>query len=270
MKILLTGATGFIGSHVAQALAGHEIVTLGRDLLDPCFRLPASRFDVCVHLAWYVEPGKYLESPLNKDWVEASLRLARNVNCRRLVVTGTCFEYTMSAKRLSEYSSTVPDTLYAQSKLALLRKLEALELSPAWLRIFYQYGPREDSRRLVPHIINSVLRGEPALLTPGEQVRDFLHIEDVASAIATVATGNLTGAVNIGSGVGVTVREIAETIGDITGRRDLIRLGAKPYSSTDPMHVVADNAKLRATGWKPRYDLTTGLRHTVNWWKESA
>lgn len=270
MKILLTGATGFIGRHVAAALAGHEVTPLGRDLLDPTFAPPTSYFDLCIHLAWYVEPGKYLDSPLNKDWVEASVRLARKLNCRRFVVAGTCFEYTMSAKKLSEYSPTVPNTLYAQSKLALFRKLQALELNLAWLRIFYQYGPHEDARRLVPHIINSVLRGEPALLTPGEQVRDFLHIEDVGRAIATVATGNLTGPVNIGSGVGVTVRQIAETIGDITGRRDLIQLGAKPYSATDPMHVVADNSKLRATGWKPRYDLATGLRHTIDWWKERA
>ena len=273
MKILLTGASGFIGSHVARALAGHEVQTLVRpqcDLLAADFRLPSSRFDACIHLAWYVESGKYLDSPLNIDWVAASLRLARQLHaagCRRFVVAGTCFEYTMSTAALRESSPTEPDTLYGQSKLDLLHALQALDLDLVWARIFYQYGPREDSRRLVPNIIRALLRNEPAALTPGEQIRDFLHIADVADAIASVASGSLTGIINIGSGAGVTVREIALTIGDIMGRRELIQLGDKPYACTEAMHVVADNTKLRATGWKPRYDLVTGLRHTIDWWR---
>jgi nucleoside-diphosphate-sugar epimerase len=265
MKILLTGATGFIGSHVRDALTGHEVVCLGRDLLDPGYRFPTDTFDVCLHLAWYVEPGKYLDSPLNHEWVAASLRLARAIRCRRFAVTGTCFEYTMTDRPLAETSPAEPTTLYAQSKLALLRHLQAMDLELTWLRIFYQYGPREDPRRLVPSIIRSLRRGEPVALTPGEQIRDFLHVADVASAI--VAALNLTGIVNIGSGTGVTVRHIAETIGDLTGRRDLIRLGAKPYAPGDPMHVVAETTKLRSTGWQPRYDLRAGLAQTIDWWR---
>jgi nucleoside-diphosphate-sugar epimerase len=267
MKVLLTGATGFIGWHVARALAGHEVVTLGRDLLDPQFAFPASRFDVCIHLAWYVEPGKYLGSPLNQQWVEASLRLARAVNCRRFVAAGTCFEYDTSVGVLSESSPTRPDTLYGRCKLELFHALQKLDLNFAWVRIFYQYGPREDRRRLVPHVIHSLLAGQRAELTPGQQVRDFLHVADVGHAIAAVAASDLTGAVNIGSGEGVTVAELAGKIAGILGRPELLALGAKPYAPGEPMRIVADNAKLRATGWRPRYDLDAGLRDTVNWWK---
>lgn len=266
MKILLTGATGFIGSHVREALSGHEVVCLGRDLLDPHYPYPSEFFDVCLHLAWYVEPGKYLDSPLNHQWVDASLRLARAIRCRRFAVAGTCFEYAMSNQPLSESSPAVPNTLYAQCKLSLLHQLQQLGLELTWLRIFYQYGPREDPRRLVPYIIRSLLRGEPAALTPGEQVRDFLHVSDVAAAI--VSALNLTGVVNIGSGTGVTVREIAQTIGKLTGRGELIRLGAKPYAAGDPMYIVADNSRLRSTGWKPRYDLRSGLAQTIHWWRQ--
>jgi UDP-glucuronate decarboxylase len=290
MRILLTGATGFIGAHVTRALVrnGHKVHALVRsgsdlsriadvkdslrlvagDLLGD--KIPPLDFPLCIHLAWYVEPGKYLESRLNTRWVEASLRFARTAHrngCLRFVAAGTCFEYAMSAQPLSESSPTSPRSLYAESKLALFHALQSLGMEVAWTRFFYQYGPHEDPRRLFPHIIRALMRGEPAKLTPGEQVRDFLHVEDVASAVAAVASSELTGAVNIGSGNPVTVREIAVKIGDLLGRRGLIEAGAMPYAPNDPMYVIADNTKLRSTGWKPRYDLDAGLRQTIEWWR---
>ena len=269
MKVLLTGATGFIGSHVARALAGHEVVTLGRDLLSPTFRFPLSVFDVCIHLAWYVEPGKYLESSLNEQWVDASLRLARTIRCRRFIGAGTCFEYAPSDEPLRESSPTDPRTLYARSKLKLFEELQRLGNEVAWVRFFYQYGPHEDARRLVPVVINTLLRGEEAKLVPGDRRRDYLHIEDVGSAVAAVAQSQLTGPVNIGSGAATNAREIGLKIGELLGRPGLVKLGALPYSPTEPMHLVADNAKLRSTGWTPRFDLATGLRETIEWWRQA-
>jgi UDP-glucuronate decarboxylase len=273
VKVLLTGATGFIGSHTTRALvgAGHEVQALGLpqdDLLAPDFRAPASAFDVCIHLAWYVEPGKYLDSPVNDQWVTASLRLARTVRCGRFIAAGTCFEYASSEELLRESSPTDPRTRYAQSKLQLFHALQSLDREIAWLRFFYQYGPHEDARRLVPVVINRLLRGEEAKLVPGDRRRDYLHIEDVGSAVAMVALSQLTSAVNIGSGVATTVREIGLKIGELLGRPELVKLGALPYSPTEPMHVVADSTKLRSTGWRPRYDLDSGLPATIDWWKQ--
>ena len=292
MKVLLTGGAGFIGSHVARQLVreGHEVHALVRaqtnlwrvedirsnlrlvvgDILDSSFILDPSSFDVCIHLAWYVEPGKYLHAPQNKDWVEASLRLARllqDMGCRRFVGAGTCFEYAQSDEPLRETNATAPSTIYTQSKLDLFAALQSLDMEVAWLRFFYQYGPYEDPRRFVPVVINSLLRGQEAKLVPGDRRRDYLHIEDDASAVTAVAQSKLTGAVNIGSGVPVTVREIALKLGQILDRLDLIKLGALPYSPSEPMNIVADNTKLRSTGWKPRFSLDEGLRQTVEWWK---
>lgn len=273
MNIVLTGATGFIGRHVAAALqrAGHQLTPLtrpGYDLLQPDCPLPPGPFDLGIHLAWYVEPGKYLDSPLNDEWVRASLRLAQMVRCRRWLVAGTCFEYAMTNRPLAETDPATPTTRYARAKLELLRQWQALPSELVWVRIFYQYGPFEDPRRLVPHIITSLLRGQHAELTAGTQVRDFLHVEDVGSAIATVATSTLTGIVNIGSGTGMTVRQIAETIGELTGRPDLLAFGAKPMPPHDPPFVVADTTRLRSLGWHPRYDLCTGLAQTIAWWRQ--
>lgn len=293
MKILLTGAAGFIGSHIARRLVheGHEVHAPVRpqtdlwriadikpslhfirgDLLDPSFGLPSSVFDLCLHLAWYVEPGKYLHSPLNTDWVAASLRLARHLTdagCRRFVAAGTCFEYATSDPPQRESTPTAPSTIYVQSKLELFHALPSTGIDFAWVRFFYQYGPYEDERRLMPVVINLVRRGQEAKLVPGDRIRDYLHIEDVASAVCAVAQSKLTGAVNIGSGAPVTVRDIALKIGQLLDRVDLIKLGALPYSPTEPMHLLADNTKLReGTGWNPRYNLESGLRQTVDWWK---
>lgn len=293
MRILLTGATGFIGSHVARALVreGHKVHVLVRaesnlgriedltsslhlikgDLLNPAFVLHPSAFDLGLHLAWHVEPGNYLHQPQKEDWIVASLRLAsalRDGGCRRFVATGTSFEYAPSDLPQRESSPTKPSTAYGQAKLELFEALRSIDIDLAWLRPFYLYGPDEDQRRLVPVVINSLLRGQEIKLVPGERVRDYLHIEDVASAICAVAGSQLTGAVNIASGVPITVREIALKIGEALDRVDLLKLGALPYAASEPLYLLADNTKLReGTGWKPRYPLDEGLRQTIEWWK---
>ena len=293
MKVLLTGATGFIGSHIARELVreGHEVHALvqpeidrGRiddirdslrfvqgDLLDSSFIPHPSSFDLCIHLAWYVEPGKYLHAPQNKDWVQASLRLAhglKDAGCRRFIAAGTCFEYATSEPPQRESTPTKPSTLYVESKLNLLHALPSVGIDFAWVRFFYQYGPYEDPRRLMPVVINLLRRGQEAKLVAGDRIRDYLHIEDVASAVCAVAQSKLTGAVNIGSGQPVTVRDIALKIGELLDRVDLIKLGALPYAADEPMHLLADTTKLReGTGWKLRYNLESGLRQTIEWWK---
>jgi UDP-glucuronate decarboxylase len=115
--------------------------------------------------------------------------------------------------------------------------------------------------------MNSLLNAREVKLVPGDRLRDYLYIEDVASAVCAVAQSRLTGAVNIGSGLPVTVRDVALEIGHLLDRVGLIKLGALPYSATEPLHIVADNARLRSTGWNQRFTLSDGLRETVEWWK---
>lgn len=296
----MTGATGFIGSHVARLLVreGYEVHALIRprsnlwrlrDILPSlqvvsCELLASEELseqlsriqpDLCLHLAWYAEPGKYLASTENVRLLTASLNLASRLaelGCKKLVAAGTCLEYDTRLGLLSERSPTRPQSLYAASKLALCLLLEQLAsksgMRVAWLRFFYQYGPFEDERRLVPSVIRSLLRNQPVKVTPGEQVRDYLHVEDVAAAVFAVALSDLSGPVNIGSGKPVTVREIVTTIGALLHRPHLVELGGLPYEPSDPMFVCADNRLLvENTNWVPRYNLEQGLRQTVDWWQ---
>jgi nucleoside-diphosphate-sugar epimerase len=302
MRALVTGATGFIGSHVTRLLIneGCTVFALLRDNANTwrindvlssvrivrgdirCMSnvekaVVESDPDVCFHLAWHVLPGNY-ESLANLDMVTASLQLAHRLaakGCKKFVGIGSCFEYDTDIGYLSETSPTKPRTLYGSSKLAVslvLQKLSQLtEMKTAWLRLFYLFGPFEDKRRLVPHVITSLLSDKMAIVTKGEQVRDFLHVEDVASAIWNVGQNNVSGVLNVGSGKPVTVREIVTKIGEILDRVCMIKFGAIPYSASDPMFICANNRKLlNHTDWASRYDLQEGLKHTISWWKRSC
>ena len=235
----------------------------------------AAEPEVCVHAAWYAEPGQYLTAAQNLDHAGATWRLAQalaRAGCRRLVGVGTCFEYDTGAGRLSEESRVLPRSLYAASKLAAYLVLEQLaaqyEMEAVWARIFYQYGPFEDPRRLVPMIIRALRSNQPAKLTRGDQVRDYLHVHDVAQALWAVSLGGEAGVVNIGSGTPVMVRDVARILGDLLGRPDLVQLGAIPERPDDPPVVYALNRRLvEEYGWRPLYRLSDGLAETVSWWQ---
>jgi nucleoside-diphosphate-sugar epimerase len=298
VDVFVTGGTGFIGARVIAALEsrGLEVATLARPDSRGRERLAGGRAQIVsgdlahapalvrqlrprtlIHLAWNTEPGRYLTSPENLDLVGQSLLLARAAaesGCQRFVGVGTCFEYAVRNAPLTEDDELAPFTLYAEAKLATARVVEAYarlaSMGFAWARIFYPYGPGEAPERLVPAVILALLRGDRARTSPGEQVRDYLHVDDVGEAIAAVALSPLEGAVNIGSGIAVTVRELVITIAELCDARERLDLGALPYREGDPMHVRAAVARLGSTGFRPRFDLRQGLAHTIESWRRLA
>ncbi len=293
--ILVTGGTGFIGSPLVRhlAAAGHRVVVAGLpasprpahgefiavDLLDPDapLRLADVRPDIAVLGAWCAQPPGYLTSMDNVRWLSSTLSLARALiegGCRRIVGLGTCFEYDASIGYLRENTALKPQTLYGVCKAAthsVVSELCAqLGASFAWARIFYQYGPGEHERRLVASTIRALLRGQRAPLTDGEQIRDFLFVDDVAAAIAAVALARVEGPVNVGSGRPLTVRELAETIAEVCGRPDLLGFGDLPLRPSDPAFICADSGRLRALGWRPRFTPRAGIKESVQWWRERS
>jgi nucleoside-diphosphate-sugar epimerase len=303
LTTLVTGANGFVGSHVVRQLLASDlnVVALIRpgsslvrlegleqrlevmrtDLADADTirtKLNALRPDACIHLAWYAEPGKYLDARENLDSLRHSLGLVEalgGAGCQHMVGVGTCFEYDMGPKLLTEESATKPRTLYAAAKLAFsivaAQRLAQLGIGMAWVRPFYMYGPYEDERRLVPAAIRALAAGREFASTSGEQVRDYLHVEDMAAGICALSRKNLEGTFNVCSGQPVTVASLLQTLGDVFGRPDLIRLGAVPNREGDPMFVGGDNQHLRTEAqWSPRYQLRDGLAATVEWWKDQG
>lgn len=296
-RVLLTGASGFIGRHCIEPLraAGYDVhavssrprqdrgdvVTWHRaDLLDPGQipdLLARSRPSHLLHLAWFVVPGQLLESVDNYRWVQASLELVRRFHERggeRLLVAGSGYEYDWSDGHCSEAgTATAPSTFYGSCKHALGRLVggyaRQVGLSEVWQRIFFVYGPHEHPRRLVASVTRSLLRGEPARCSHGRQIRDYLYVQDVADALVRLLDSPIQGPVNVGSGQGIALAEIVRSIGRKVGRPELIELGALPARPNDVPLVVADTARIASElDWRPAHDLERGLDRTISWWRE--
>jgi len=198
-----------------------------------------------IHAAWYAEPGEYLQSPENLDCLIGSLKLAKGAvraGVGRFVGVGTCFEYDLTPGELSVETALDPLSPYAAAKAALytalLQYLPSQNIEFLWCRLFYLYGEREDPRRLIPYLRAQIKEGKTAELTSGDQIRDFMDVAEAGQMIAEQALGDLQGAINICSGVPVTIRKIAEGIADEYGRRDLLKFGARADNLIDPPCVV--------------------------------
>ena len=269
-SVLLTGATGFVGRQiwrilgelgvpdrvvvrpgrkdpgVALGTAGEVVST--RDLFaesEEWWAEVCKGIDTVIHVAWYAEPGQYLHSAGNIDCLMGTLRLAKGAGrakVRRFVGIGTCFEYDLAGGWVAVETPLRPKTPYAGAKaaafMALSQWLPAQGVEFAWCRLFYLYGEGEDPRRLVPYLHAKLSAGQPAQLTSGTQVRDYLDVRVAAQRIVEASLGPARGALNVCSGVATTVRALAEKIADEYGRRDLLRFGARPEDPLDPPCVV--------------------------------
>ena len=299
-RVLLTGASGFVGRHALDALldAGHEVHAVARqqpperdgvaasvswhvaDLTDPLALEHVAAgvgADALVHLAWYVEHGSYWHSRENVVWVETTLRLLRAfvaAGGRRAVLAGTCAEYEWSGDRYDERSSPlVPATMYGVAKDATRRVAECLsadaEVELAWARIFMPYGPHEGDRRLLSSVIAALLAGEQVAVSDGTQVRDFIYVEDVARAFVAILDSSARGAINVGSGRGVEVGELVRLAAGELGRPELVRWGELPQRADEPARLIADVGRLSEdVGYSASIEPPEGVARTIAWWRE--
>jgi nucleoside-diphosphate-sugar epimerase len=285
-RVLVTGGSGFIGKHTGTHLQGlgfevHAVSSRDADLLNAADRrtlLERVRPTHLLHLAWYVPPGKYWASLENVRWLQASIDLIVEfaaVGGRRVVTAGTCAEYSWDGNGLCHEEETPlrPSSLYGTSKDALRRMQEALArrlgLSAAWGRIFFPYGPGEPAGRLVPSVIDSVLRGQPARCSHGRQVRDFIYVDDVGRAFAVLLNSSFEGAVNIGTGVAVTIADVAREAGRAAGGLKFLELGALPARGGEPDALLADVERLRAIGFVSQWSLAAAMDATARHAKDN-
>jgi nucleoside-diphosphate-sugar epimerase len=270
IRVMITGAAGFIGRQIIRALDVDGITLIpivrssGKNLFSEVSRVErmivtpdlfsedevwwqaqCRDVDILIHAAWYAVPGKYLQSELNMDCLLGSLRMSRGASkagVKRIVGIGTCAEYDQSAGVLKVDTPLKPLTPYACAKTALFLGLSnwlpTQSITFAWCRVFYLFGEGEDERRLVPYIRKQLQNGEPAELTSGTQIRDFINVVEAGKKIAAIALSDRTGPFNVSSGVPTTVRQLAEFVADEFGRRDLLKFGARSNNLFDPPCVI--------------------------------
>lgn len=293
-KVLLTGASGFIGKHTIPFLLseGYEIHAITRTIQDFHPHVTFHKVDLfdenkiskllsqikathLLHFAWYTVHGKYWSSEFNLDCVRSSLKLFQEFIAQggqRIVAAGSCAEYTWGKNLCDEFSTPLKaSTLYGSCKASLYQLLEAYcqqkNVSFAWGRIFFLYGPHESKERLVPSIILKLLKRENAPCSHGHQIRDFLYVEDVAHAFVSLLSSDIQGAINIASGEELTLRHIIDAISTKLDGRERIQYGVLNASS-DPPVISANIHRLKnELKWSPTHSLENGLDLTIEWWK---
>lgn len=289
MKVLVTGASGFLGRYVLSSLERRGIPTvaisraprgtdagqtLALDLLDHT-NLPAILEQIeathLLHLAWYTEYGKYWSSPQNLRWVEASLRLV-DAFCEagggHVVMAGTCAEYDWSHGWCREDATPLaPSSLYGIAKDALRRLVApACELRGtrcAWGRVFFPYGMGESSPRLLPSLVEVFRRARPPFTVNATAYRDFVHASDVAEAFVTLLLTDATGPFNIGSGIPTQIETLVRETANALGADPRPMLEQATTRNDEPPLLVGDNRRLLNLGWRPLLSLAEGIAHTI-------
>ena len=268
MKVAVTGASGFIGRHVVAALAaaGADTVEVGRsvegakavplDLHDA----PADAFakmgspDVVIHLAWAGLPN-YKSLHHFEDEQPAQYRFLSGLvrsGLKRLVVTGTCFEYGMQSGALSEDMPAAPANPYGFAKDNLRRQLQYLKATQPFefvgARLFYMYGEGQAANALLPQLQTAVARGDASFnMSGGEQLRDYLPVSEIAQILVALALSDRDcGVVNVCSGKPVSVRALVESWLEKQGATVALNRGHYPYPDYEPMAFWGDRTKLQS------------------------
>ena len=294
-RVLVTGASGFLGRHAIPHLQsrGYEVHALARqkqeklpgvvwhqrDLLSDLGPLEIVRWvrpTHLLHLAWCADPVDFWHTPDNLHWLHATNRLVEaftKYEGQRVVGVGSCAEYEWADDTYChELSSpTNPATLYGHAKLTAGRRLETLaaagQVSSAWARLFFLYGPGAHERRLPGSVIGPLLEGLPAPCSSGVQIRDYMFIDDAAAAIVATLDSAVEGAVNIASGEPVRIIDMLKGVASILDCEHLLQVGAVADSMTNnPQRLVADVTRLRdEVRFTPSVTLEQGLQRTVDW-----
>ena len=279
MRVLVTGATGFIGRHVIPELLarGHSVTAVARDEqkarpfgwfgkveflardiyqpLEGTFQ-QLGRPEAVVHLAWSGLPNYeqlfHFERNLFADY--RFLKSLIEGGARRLLVTGTCFEYGKQNGCLAEDLPTFPANPYALAKDTLRKFLESLtrnqEICFQWARLFYMYGPGQNPSSLLSQLDRAIDAGAEVFnMSGGEQLRDYLPVEEVAARLVTLMSHpECSGIVNVCSGQPLSIRSLVERHLAQRGSKIQLNLGHYPYSPLEPMEFWGNVGKFSSIG----------------------
>jgi len=271
-KVLVTGAHGFIGSYLQKELErDYQWVPYTGDVLTEDWNAYMEQVqpNYLVHLAWITGAG-YINSEKNPIFLQKSIELYRafyECGGQRAVFVGTEQEYARTDRALNEGSLLAPKSLYAVCKGSLGRVLledsRIRDRSFAWCRIFFVYGAGEKPARLMPSLINGLLRGKTVTCSCDSFVRDYIHVSDLARALRLCMEQEGTTAVNVAGGRQTTIGEIADEVKrQIDGPGRVIFRSAAECADQAPS-VWADVSRLRSFGWIPRVSLVEGIAEEI-------
>ncbi len=288
MRVLLTGASGFIGRYVLRALQQHgiEVAAVGRTRPDPSVMfikadllgtsdlsplLKKARATHLLHLAWYAEHGKYWNSPLNLRWLDATTRLVEtfcSAGGQQVVVAGTCAEYDWAHGYCREDSTPLnPATLYGTAKDATRRLVMAVcaqhQVPCAWGRIFLPFGQGESTSRLIPSLIEVFRKERAPFGINANAYRDFLHASDVAEGFIKLLTPEASGVYNVSSGEPRRLLEVVNVLSSLMAADPASVLNLTTDRPGDPSLFVGESLKLRAIGWEPALNFEQGLERSL-------
>jgi nucleoside-diphosphate-sugar epimerase len=277
-KILVTGATGFIGNYVIEALLQHKVSVIATssnlekaktfawfnkvnyiqfdftkfDTKENYFQFFGNP-DALIHLAWeglpnYKNDFHITENlPRHQHFLE---NMAVN-GLKDVSITGTCFEYGMQDGELKETLECKPGNAYAIAKNELRIFTETLaikySLNLKWIRLFYMFGKGQNPNSLTSQLDKAIEANAPVFnMSGGEQIRDFLPVEKVAENIVTIALqNNINGIINCCSGVPITVKTFVEHYLQTHNKIIELNLGYYPYPDFEPMYFWGNNEKLK-------------------------
>ena len=296
-KVLVTGASGFVGRHCLEVLEArdYEIHAISRqniknsntnrinwynvDLFDEAgiediFK--AIKPNYFIHLAWKMETGLNLNSEGNKEWFYLSkmlIRLFHQYGGERVFISGSGFEYDLDYKVLNENSTPLrPNNEYGKNKNKLNSFIKSYcennDLSYVWGRIFFAFGPGQKDQSLIPYVISSLKSNSEINLTDGNQEYDYIYIKDVALAIVLLLESSYIGDINISSGKVIKLKDLIVKIARIFNKENLLNFGSLSRPKGSPNFVLGENELLKkVTSWTEKHGIDKGIKEFISYYK---